>query len=486
MHPLTKFPGPKIRAISHLPTAFHSWRGQEPRQVLALHERYGPVVRITPDTLSFTSGSAWKDIYARRGAGEFERKDNVQLRPGVVDILAAKGHDHTRQRAALNSAFSSKALKTHERLVLSHVKRLVKRLQERADGHEEWVDIVRWFECTAFDIMGDLTLSTRFDCLAGDGYHPWVTILMNFFKAAAYAVNAKLFGPIMFPVLMLFAPIEDLQKCEMHVKMSAEKVQQRLSQGEDNEQRTDFWAHILRNKEHKDMDAMSVTEMEVNAAVLLIAGTETVATALTGAMWHLSTNPDTLHRVRQQIDAAFANEDDIDIAGTANIPYLTAIIAEALRIYPPFGGINRRETPAQGGMVSGWWVPGGTCLGVPQLASCLSSANFAKPFEFVPERWLNRDERPHWTLSDDHDACQPFSTGPKNCIGQGLAHAEMRLVLAHILWRFDWEVNASGFDPDKEKIFIVREKGPLYVRMKSREHTDKSIPLKSNASSLNT
>lgn len=62
--PLSKFPGPKSRGLSKLPYIWTILKGSEGKELPELHEKYGPVVRIAPDHLSFAGGAlAWKDIY---------------------------------------------------------------------------------------------------------------------------------------------------------------------------------------------------------------------------------------------------------------------------------------------------------------------------------------------------------------------------------------------------------------------------------------
>lgn len=62
-HPLANFPGPRLRAVSELPHCWSMWSGYDHLHIKALHDYYGPVVRITPNALSFNGPKAWLDIY---------------------------------------------------------------------------------------------------------------------------------------------------------------------------------------------------------------------------------------------------------------------------------------------------------------------------------------------------------------------------------------------------------------------------------------
>jgi aspirochlorine biosynthesis cytochrome P450 monooxygenase len=65
-HPLRKFPGPWLAGASKSYMAYYTVRGKKHYRIEEIHEKYGDVVRIAPDHLSFITESAWKDIYSFR------------------------------------------------------------------------------------------------------------------------------------------------------------------------------------------------------------------------------------------------------------------------------------------------------------------------------------------------------------------------------------------------------------------------------------
>lgn len=104
-------------------------------------------------------------------------------------------------------------------------------------------------------------------------------------------------------------------------------------------------------------------------------------------------------------------------AATAQVPFLNAVIEESLRLYPPFVTSLSRVAPKGGGMVDGWHVPEGTSVACHHYAAYRSSRNFVKAEEFCPERWL--DEADNGEFRDDRkDVLQPFSLGPRGCLGK--------------------------------------------------------------------
>jgi hypothetical protein len=101
--PLSKIPGPKIRALSNIPLQWSKFSGTEVQEVARLHARYGHVVRAAPRTISYTNGAtAWKDIYGFKRAGKLNfPKDPTALgKPlnGSPHIILADDETHARHR----------------------------------------------------------------------------------------------------------------------------------------------------------------------------------------------------------------------------------------------------------------------------------------------------------------------------------------------------------------------------------------------------
>jgi cytochrome P450 len=93
---------------------------------------------------------------------------------------------------------------------------------------------------------------------------------------------------------------------------------------------------------------------------------------------------------------------------------------------------------------------------------------FHEPESFTPERWLGQDPA---FANDRHDAVQAFGVGPRSCIGRSLALAELRLILARLVWRFDprqAETKAGRLEWDSQRTFSVVERRPFEVILQVR------------------
>jgi cytochrome P450 len=108
-------------------------------------------------------------------------------------------------------------------------------------------------------------------------------------------------------------------------------------------------------------DGTGITRGEIDATsvILILAGSETTATLLSGAVYLLLRNPDKLAKLRQEIDETFKSADEIKILNVSQMPYLLAVLEESLRVYPPVAVALPRVTPKEGVSVCGHWVPGG-------------------------------------------------------------------------------------------------------------------------------
>lgn len=146
----------------------------------------------------------------------------------------------------------------------------------------------------------------------------------------------------------------------------------------------------------------------------MVAGTETTATLLSGATYHLLSNPQYLSRLQAELRQNFTKVADLRLEPLAKLTYLEAVLKESLRMYPPVPIGLPRVSPPGGMQVGGHFVPEGTILAVHHLSTYRHPDNFKDAHSFRPERWLGDPE-----FKDDKlDSLEPFSVGPRNCLGK--------------------------------------------------------------------
>lgn len=476
-HRLHKFPGPKLAAATDLPLIYHSINGDSVSWIVSLHTKYGDVVRVAPNELSFSGAESWKDIYGhRKGNSPTLIKDPAFYTTSPDEVRAITNADnegHSRQRRIFAGAFSDRALKMQEPLFLEYVDKLVHTIYSSISKDPECkIDMVRMYNYTTFDIMGDLTFGEPLGMLDGSSYHPWVAAIFAGFHFGTYMHCIRRF-PLFEGILNRLIPSSVIEKKRVHDEFSVARVERRLKS---KEPRPDIWGLVL-DKEDQSI-GLTKGEMYANANIFMIGGTETTATLLSGLTFYLLRNEEALSRLTCEIRSTFDSESDITLERLASLQYLHACLEEGLRMYPPISNGLPRVVPPGGAQINGFYVPGGTKVYTTHLAAYRNAGSFKEPYKFAPERWLHT--RSGYD-GDKRHALQPFSLGPRMCLGKkyvrpccpmpsanmpSMAYHEMRLILAKLLWNFDLTLCSESEKWSSQKIYLMWEKGPLFVRLR--------------------
>ncbi|KAL0935526.1 uncharacterized protein CTRU02_210117 [Colletotrichum truncatum] len=462
LHPLADVPGPKLCAISRIPYWLVALGGDDVEWMKRLHDQYGPVVRFGPTDLSYTAGEAWNDIHGPKvteKAQEFSVQpvNGMWLRPtaaGVPSMLTTGTENHSRMRRLFAPAFSERALRQQEPLFRKYVDLLVYKISEVGEAGKKPVEMTQLLNFATFDVMAELCFGQPLGLLAKNEYSPWVKSIFESLKMLPIASIINYY-PILNAIFTRFEPKSVTQQRVTHCKHSEERVNQRLQNGSDQ---PDVWNLVLTAKEGK---GLTLEEMHSNAELFMLAGSETTATLLSGCLYNLLTHPDKLKILLQEIRGNFTKLDDLTFERLAELKYMNACLKEALRIYPPVPIGSPRVVLPGGQQILGKWVPPETRVSVHHWSTYQSAANFKNPKAFVPERWLKSDPT---YAGDALDAHQPFGFGPRNCLGQNMAMHEMRLILATLLFTYNFELCEESQNWKDQKSFALWIKNPLMIR----------------------
>ncbi|ETN41573.1 uncharacterized protein HMPREF1541_03509 [Cyphellophora europaea CBS 101466] len=475
-HPLRNFPGPKLRLI--YPTAFalldgvtgnHTW------QILDWHELYGEVIRSGPNSLSFTCPAAWQDIYGRRGAHELRKSRPTGIKLGPPDILEAGHEAHARYRRLMGPAFSHKAVLRQQPILDKYTYLLLNLIEQKSLGSSP-VDFVELFNYTTFDIIGDLAFGASLGGLAKGDTNPWIDNIKRTIKVfPRLALLLRMPKATWVLQRLFFSRLREQQR--QHRRYVENLLNHRLSSARESSN-IDFVDHFMQAKPDQKghTDTLTRSELVRNLDTLMVAGSETVATSLSGVTYLLLTQLSCLKQCVSEIDATFEDETQIDAAGVSQLSYLRACLRETLRLYPPvpctLGRVTGNDQPMG---IAGHLVPAQTHVGVPPLAASRASYNWCRPHEFRPERWLPGALIPSSPYYHDRrDAYKPFGYGPRDCIGSNLAWQESSLILARLLWRFDLELHRESQDwMVKQSVFGLWDKPPLWVEVSPRKQREK-------------
>lgn len=331
-----------------------------PYDKLELHKRYGPVVRVAPWELSYTDSAALKPIYGHHnptteGFSEMD-KDRMEFNAsvnGVWNILGAKAADHGRFRRLFSHSFSDKGLRELQPRVQSFVDLLIKGLKEMA-AKGDYTDMVRWYNWTTFDLVGDLAFGSSFHCLETHSTHPWIAAVAGNVKALAFMAAIKHYR--LQPLLPYLMP-KKLTKLRVdNMRHNEAQIEERIQFGTD---RGDFWDNVIEKSDFEKGTGMTKKEMVANASILVLGGSETTATLLAGTTYLLMKHPEVMEKLNSEVRSIFSKDEDIDFQSVGSLEYMLAVLDEAMRLYPPVPKQGNRIVPAKGAMIAGKWVAGG-------------------------------------------------------------------------------------------------------------------------------
>lgn len=246
--PLQSLPGPKLWGTTQLFYSQLALSGSGHKKLLAMHKKYGPVIRVGPFQVSITAPSVWKDVNGhRKGSGQLENnKDPIFYKlQGSGLIGAIDATEHGRQRRILSNAFSAKSMLEQQPLIQGHVDLLISQLKEHShkNGEPVPVDAVKWYNLTTFDVIGDLSFGESFGCLKGSEYHPWVALIFPSLMLAVKLLEVQRYISNLDTLLQLTPMWKVLMRKRVERdELTHAKVAQRM---ELTVERPDFMKHML-------------------------------------------------------------------------------------------------------------------------------------------------------------------------------------------------------------------------------------------------
>lgn len=392
------------------------------------------MVRIAPNELAFTDPQAWNDIYGMQNGRVQNQKcldSYTPLQPGYEKgLIHADDATHARLRRIYGPAFTPKAIEEQRDMLLKYSNLLITQLKA-AVQIQPGQDMSAWYNFTTFDLTGDFAFGEAFHCLdRGGEYHFFVKTVFDGVTLGLQMQQLEHYG--FLSLLKPFIPKSFMKPKEDMDGYTKELVDRRLDRGY-TPGKMDVFNYLLLNKNEEDQ--LTPPELYENGILLVVAGSETTATLLTGTTYFLCKNLDKLRKVQQEVRTMFKEDRDITPKSVNELGYMIAVLSESMRIYPPASfGIPRSIASKGGQSIAGYWVPEKVRLIYStmfsfDLTSLLQSRcsiwhhaayryeqNFTRPEEFIPERWL--PNAPAEFRDDKREVLQPFMVGPRGCLGK--------------------------------------------------------------------
>jgi len=193
---------------------------------------------------------------------------------------------------------------------------------------------------------------------------------------------------------------------------------------------------LSKLQQGRDDDGQPLGRGELTAEALtqLIAGSDTTSNSSCAITYHLAHNPRAQQKLQKELDEALGTEDMTvsTFEQVKRLTYLEAVINESLRIHSTSAIGLPRLVPEGGLTILGKYFPPNTVLSVPSYTIHRDKGVWGDDADvFRPERWFEKDQ------TAIQKTFNPFSYGPRACVGRNLASMELQIIISSIFRRYD-------------------------------------------------
>ncbi|KAM0720747.1 hypothetical protein Q7P37_004884 [Cladosporium fusiforme] len=464
LHPLAKYPGPVLCALTDWYPAYFEWKGEWVETQSAWREKYGDVVRHGPNSLTFFGLSAMGQIYGVRS--------NVSKSAGYAtlsvsrtpNLISARDKSiHGFKRRVISQTMTEESLKSMEPRIVSHIKNFVALLgQDASDGpFKGWTSPQSFrtkSDWLTLDIMSDLTYGKPLGLLSSEEPR-WVPSVLRKLTQVIAAVTLSLpdiasktwsltrilyqslIQPNLFHYkvdrLLLASRRREFRRMGIWLSKLATA---RATVGSDEKQE-DMFDAMMNAVDPKTNKSFTQKDMWTESVLLLFSGSDTTSSTMSAVLSYLLHNPEWLTRVTDEVRSTFSSEDEILLgAALSSCEVLIACIDESQRLTPTAPNGPPRVVDAGGITIDGHFLQEGTVVNSPIYHMQREEAYFDMPNAFRPNRWMiqeGTEAEDEQRIQHQRKAYMPFHIGPRSCTGWRLARMELEITLARILFLYD-------------------------------------------------
>ncbi|KAI0509404.1 pisatin demethylase [Xylaria bambusicola] len=461
---LRHVPGPFLAKFSYL------WLARTAGDYVYrdLCKMYGPLVRIGPNELTTDDPEFLKRAAAVRGVyGKGRWYVGTRFNPyrdvmfTTLDIPA-----HDKLKSQIGASFKGREIPLLEPGMDEQVKALIANIRQNMSSNPSSViDLAPLMSYFTMDVITKVAFGQEYGYLkANEDLYSFLKEVRDNWPKFALMVDIPLVRDILLnPVsLKLFGPsVTDSQGMGKLMGIAREYVSKRYDPGAMVQR--DLLGSWIRNGLTKD-------QAEAEGLFLIIAGSETTASALRITMLHIITCPRVYIQLKQEIrDAVIDRKVDspIKFEEAKRLPYLEAVVYEGLRMRPPVPGLFPKSVPPEGDVVNGSFIPGGTVIGMNTSSIFSSTAHFGEDAAiFRPERFYEADDQKRTELEKMVEL--GFGYGRFQCSGKSVAFMELHKVLFELLRTFDFQV-ARPTSPWKSRSYSVFIEKDMWVKVSEAE-----------------
>ena len=451
-HPdLSKIPGPWLYRVTRYRLALDAWRARSVHAILDLHRRHGPVVRIGPNEVSFNSLTALRTIY---GAGSgFERTSFYRMFDayGRANLFTfASGKEHRERKKLVSHIYANQTVLGTEfsQLVQRKVAGFLEFLEREPAVASEIFSSLHYF---SFDAISEFVYGSRHGgtkALSGPNRDLIADILNPARRRLAwFAVHFPAWTSwVTTRTGLLEKGLGSLGLLPMRKPYTYSGIRKHALEAfysfknapaaeKAEVAETTVIGRLFKVREETNMSDLDIAS---ECSDHLLAGIDTTSDSLMFMIWALSLpEHDAIqNKLREELSHISVDARGLPVPRElTQLPYLSAVIRESLRLYTPLPAFEPRSALVDT-VIDGYHIPAGTIVGMSPFCLHRDATVYPSPLSFQPERWLT----PSGALIPESDPRNryfwAFSSGARMCIGMHLANAEMLTLMAALYRKY--------------------------------------------------
>ncbi|KAI3320420.1 cytochrome P450 [Xylariaceae sp. AK1471] len=482
---LRDFKGPLVYRISGIPHIqallsenCHNWYAE-------LSQKYGQIVVVSPTVLLTSSPDLWARVNTHPGYTKskwYYRAVRFDWRRDNVFTETDTGKHDLRRKMMIRGYGGTENLTLEADLDACLIK-LLNLIRSKYAGRRKPMDLAQKVQFFTLDFISTIGFGKCFDLMDTDedpdeylqSTHAGLEATNKQIALGTWWMNwIPFLGPKGSP------DIETAKGFDKMLALNASMVAAR--EKEFNEQKglgvvskADMLASFMKN-------GLSGDELKTENVLQIVAGSDTTAGVVRGAMLYIITNQRVYKTLQAEIDEAVASgrapraPETIRYAQAKELKYLHAVIRESIRVFSPVNNPLSRDTPPEGDTVTidgqEVYIPGGVSI-IPSFKAMHRNKSVygedADVDVFRPERWLEeKDEKKLEGMKHESDLA--FGHGRWLCLGKGTAMRETSNVLFELLRNFDWTL----INPEKPwkdvNLMGLHSISEMWVQVEERDH----------------
>lgn len=354
LHPLAKYPGPFLAAFTDLHKFFLFWSLRIDQEIIQLHQKYGPIVRIAPNEVSFWNAEAVAPIYKSGKAvakGSFfdgfttfnpnlfgNRDEKVSLRQTecIFHDFSYVNQIHSLRRRQMAHSFSTSSLTDMESIFDRHVENLRQKLDKYVATGETF-DLKKLIAFYGYDVLGELAFNIDFRSQEKNDSENLLPINDHILLGCLYgSLPGIIPWSMKLSTYLPFNWLRTLIKSRQQIRRTVARcVEEKASESSAKTLLT----NLKMAKDPETGQALSDVEISSEAFGFLVAGSHTTSGTLTLFFYHLFHNSDVRRRLEDELCQKLPVIDNgaYSFPGLEKmLPFMTACIRENFRHMPVF------------------------------------------------------------------------------------------------------------------------------------------------------